>query len=82
MNRAFCVQDDRLQQPVRFDIGRKLVELVIGEHREQRGDGMDGQLAHPACASPLNVWARIRSAPATPSGVPAKSPSADWRAAR
>ena len=26
---------------------RKLVKLVVGEHRKQRGDRMDGELAHP-----------------------------------
>jgi hypothetical protein len=42
---------------------RKLFELVIGEHRKQRGDRMDGQFSHPAYASPLNVWPRTLSAP-------------------
>jgi hypothetical protein len=46
-------------------LGCQLLELVIGEHRKQRSDRMDGQLAHPAYASPP----RILSAPACPSGV-------------
>jgi hypothetical protein len=32
-------------------LGCQLLELVIGEHRKQRGDRVDGQLAHPAYAS-------------------------------
>jgi hypothetical protein len=32
------IEHDRLQKPALFDVGRKLVELVIGEHRKQRGD--------------------------------------------
>ena len=65
------VEHDRLQKP--FDVGRKLFELVIGEHRKQ----MDGQLTHPACASP-----RTLSAPACPSGVAfileSRDPSEDF----
>ena len=45
-------------------LGCQLLELVIGEHRKQRGDRMDGELAHPACASSYTL-----SAPAIPSGV-------------
>jgi hypothetical protein len=44
---ALDVEHDRLQQPARFDIRRKLVEFVIGEHRNR----MDGELAHHAYAS-------------------------------
>jgi hypothetical protein len=59
---------------------RLLFELVIGEHRKQRSNRVDGKLVHPAYATPLNVCPRTLSAPATPSGVPAKKRlAADWR---
>ena len=32
-------------------LGCQLLELVIGEHRKQRGDRVDGQLVHPAYAT-------------------------------
>jgi hypothetical protein len=34
---AFLVADDRKAKPARFDFGRKLVELIIGEYRTGKG---------------------------------------------
>jgi hypothetical protein len=42
---AFLVADDRKAKPARFDVGRKLFELVTGEHRKlaRRSDGRPGR---------------------------------------
>jgi hypothetical protein len=47
-NLAFLIEHDWKAKPVRFDVGRKLVKLVVGEHRTQRGGLMDDRRGGPA----------------------------------
>jgi hypothetical protein len=46
-NLAFLIEHDWKAKPVRFDVGRKLVKLVVGEHRTQRGGLMDDRRGGP-----------------------------------
>jgi hypothetical protein len=39
---CLLIEHDWKAKPVRFDVGRKRVKLVVGEHRKQRGGLMDG----------------------------------------
>jgi hypothetical protein len=58
---AFLIADDRKAQPIGLDIGRKLFELVIGEHRKQRRDRMDREFAAESFPGP--PWGALTRLP-------------------